>query len=76
MTINQPKFEVGQKVHFRIFKGCRREKCENGIIKAFPPKEPHLIEVVYEANCKGDWENCLNYSGQMTQVVMLESGWI
>ena len=66
------EFKVGDRVHFRIFKGCRPEKCENGIVKKID--NPQHLWVVY--NCNNDWDNYQNYTAQKTSIVLLEAGWI
>lgn len=71
--INIAKLKIGDKVHYRPFKGCDDSLIQNGMVKEIPDFTNDEIRVVF--NCAGDWNNFKDYTSQLTRIEDLELGW-
>lgn len=66
-------FQPGDKVHYIPANGVGEVK--NGIFKNVSLFAPGASQVVYESECKGDWENYDKYYGNLTTTATLREGW-
>ena len=69
-TLSNP--EVGDKVHYQPPHYLANE-FENGIIKENATHTQNAVRVVYK--CNNDWLNYTNYTGALTNLSDLKSGW-
>lgn len=65
--------EVGQKVYYIPFTGCDPSLYENGIIKSIHPSGDSVF-VIY--HCGGEWDHYWDYTGALTSLQDLKSGWV
>jgi hypothetical protein len=76
MTLDVAAFydllRVGDQVHYQP-DHYKNNQWENGIIKEIRPEKLDGVWVVY--NCAGDWENYSDYTGALTNLGDLYSGW-
>lgn len=67
------QFQPGDKVHY--VGGSVNDMPQNGIFKNESLFAPGACQVVYESECKGDWENWDKYYGNLTSISTLREGW-
>jgi len=64
--------KIGDKVHYTPWKNCDESKIQNGIIKSFSNQTLNPFIVFH---CAEDWDNYMNYTGQLTRIECVEEGW-
>lgn len=70
--IDISKLKIGDKVHYQP-DHFRKDEYENGMVKEIPDFTNESIRVVY--NCRGDWDNFMNYTSALTNIRDLKLGW-
>lgn len=66
------KLKIGDKVCYQP-EHYREDHWENGMVKEIPHHTNNSIRVVY--NCAGEWGKFKDYTGALTNLRDLKTGW-
>ena len=73
MSVDINVLKAGDKVYYQPPYYLENSKWSNGVVKRTVIDNPGLIWVVF--HCDGQWENFMDYTGQLTPIEHLYLGW-